>query len=81
MFSQASTLAKQHMPFFQAASKNTTCLFLAKHPPTCLFQQKHPLIRQFPEKHHMMQLSVQRNQKISLHPEVSYGTFSYELYL
>jgi hypothetical protein len=44
------------------------CLFSAKHLPRSLLQRKHPLIRQFPEKHHMIQLSLQRNQKFTLHP-------------
>jgi hypothetical protein len=52
IFSQASALAKHHMPFCQKSSfqKNTTCLFSAEHPLTWLLQQKHPLIRQIPEK-------------------------------
>jgi len=35
------TLSKRHMPFSQAATRNTMCLFSAKHP----------LRRQFPEQH------------------------------
>jgi hypothetical protein len=29
-----------HALFLGSFQKNTTCLFLAKHPPTCLLQQK-----------------------------------------
>ena len=57
VFSQAFILAKHHMLFIQAASRET---------PRVCSQQKHSLIRQFPEKHHMTQLSFQRNQKFPL---------------
>jgi hypothetical protein len=63
VFSQASTLARHHMPFFPGCfQENTTCLFSTNHPPTCLLHKKRPLIRQFSEKN----MSLQRSQKFAL---------------
>jgi len=36
------TLSKHHMPFSQAATRNTMCLFSAKHPPLRQFPEHHP---------------------------------------
>lgn len=39
MFSQESTLAKYHVPFFEAVTRKTPCVFSLKHPPMWLLQQ------------------------------------------
>jgi hypothetical protein len=66
IFSQASTLAKYHMPFFQTASRtNTMCLFSAKHPLHVYFS-KSSSHKTVSRKNHMTQLSFQQNQKIPL---------------
>ena len=66
MFSQASALAKHHIPLSRQLPENHHISVLSKTSSTCLLQQKHPLIRQFPEKHHMTQLSLRRNQTFPL---------------
>lgn len=66
MFSQASALAKHHIPLSRQLPENHHISVLSKTSSTCLLQQKHPLIRQFPEKHYMTQLSLRRNQTFPL---------------
>ena len=57
VFSQASTLAKQHMPFSRKLPE--------KHHVSVFSKTSAP--KTVSRKHHMTQLSLQRNQKFPLH--------------
>jgi hypothetical protein len=64
MFSQASALAKYHMPPSRLLPETHQVSVLTKKSFHMTASAKHTLIRQFPEKHHMAQVSLQETRNL-----------------